>query len=211
MDYAMPRADDMPAFAVGHHNVPSTSNPLGVKGAGEAGCVGAPPAIINAILDALRPCGVKWIEMPATPHQVWRAIRAARAGGGGTQGSASGCGSPGAQRQDEPTALGRRMAGSRDSRLHVPPKEAPRRTAHTIGSRAMPSRNAVLSHPPIYSLEDLGLVPRGEAGRHIPECNAPPGARLPLNTSRVRKKPDYAGGIGNPPKTWMAGPSPAMA
>jgi len=78
MDYAMPRADNMPRFAVGHHDVPSKSNPLGVKGAGEAGCVGAPPAIVNAILDALQPCGVKWIEMPAAPYQVWRAIRAAR-------------------------------------------------------------------------------------------------------------------------------------
>ena len=78
MDYAMPRADDLPPFAVGHHDVPSKSNPLGVKGAGEAGCVGAPPAIVNAILDALQPLGVKWIEMPAVPYQVWRAIRAAR-------------------------------------------------------------------------------------------------------------------------------------
>ena len=82
-------AEDMPPFAVGHHDVPSKSHPLGVKGAGEAGCVGAPPAIINAILEALQPYGVKWIEMPATPYQVWRAIRAARADGGTTGDSAS--------------------------------------------------------------------------------------------------------------------------
>ena len=92
IDYAMPRADDMPPFAVGHHDVSSKSNPLGVKGAGEAGCVGAPPAVVNAILDALQPYGVKWIEMPATPYQVWRAIRAARADGGTTDDSASGRG-----------------------------------------------------------------------------------------------------------------------
>ena len=90
MDYPMPRADDLPSFALGRHDVPSKSNPLGVKGAGEAGCVGAPPAIVNAILDALEPCGVKSIEMPATPHRVWRALRAARAEGGTTEGSASG-------------------------------------------------------------------------------------------------------------------------
>lgn len=82
MDYAMPRADDMPPFAVDHHDVPSKANPLGVKGAGESGCVGSPPAIINAILDARQLYGVKWIEMPATPHQMWRAICNARAKGG---------------------------------------------------------------------------------------------------------------------------------
>jgi carbon-monoxide dehydrogenase large subunit len=75
-------AGDIPPFAVGHHDVPSKSNPLGVKGAGEAGCVGAPPAIVNAILDALQPYGVEWIEMPVTPYQVWRAIRAGCADGG---------------------------------------------------------------------------------------------------------------------------------
>jgi carbon-monoxide dehydrogenase large subunit len=75
MDYAMPRADDVPSFTVGLHDVPCRTNPLGVKGAGEAGCVGAPPAVINAILDALRPLGVKDIAMPATPQRVWQAIR----------------------------------------------------------------------------------------------------------------------------------------
>ncbi|NQU72724.1 MAG: molybdopterin-dependent oxidoreductase, partial [Rhodospirillales bacterium] len=75
LDYAMPRADDMPPISFGHHDIPCLTNPLGVKGAGEAGCVGAPPAVINAILDALRPLGVKDIGMPATPERVWRAIR----------------------------------------------------------------------------------------------------------------------------------------
>jgi carbon-monoxide dehydrogenase large subunit len=75
MDYAMPRADDLPSFAFSTHNVPSTSNPLGVKGAGEAGAVGAPPAVINAIVDALhRHNGLRHIDMPATPRKVWEAM-----------------------------------------------------------------------------------------------------------------------------------------
>ena len=75
MDYAMPRAGDLPAFAFSTHNVPSTSNPLGVKGAGEAGSVGAPPAVINAIVDALHHRnGVRHIDMPATPRRVWEAL-----------------------------------------------------------------------------------------------------------------------------------------
>jgi len=78
-DYAMPRADDLPPLLVEHHDVPCKTNPLGVKGVGEGGSVGAPPAIIHAILDALAPLGVKRIEMPASPQTVWRAIQEARA------------------------------------------------------------------------------------------------------------------------------------
>jgi len=75
MDYAMPRADDIPALAFATHNVPSTSNPFGVKGAGEAGAVGAPPAVINAIVDALhRHAGCRHIDMPATPRRVWETL-----------------------------------------------------------------------------------------------------------------------------------------
>jgi carbon-monoxide dehydrogenase large subunit len=78
MDYAMPRADDIPRFAFSTHNVPTKGNPLGVKGAGEAGAVGAPPAVINAIVDALnRRAGVRHIDMPATPRRVWEALHAA--------------------------------------------------------------------------------------------------------------------------------------
>jgi carbon-monoxide dehydrogenase large subunit len=80
MDYAMPRAADMAPVQIAFHNVPAKTNPLGVKGIGEAGCTGSPPAIMNAILDALRPLGVKTLDMPATPFRVWQAIRAARAG-----------------------------------------------------------------------------------------------------------------------------------
>jgi carbon-monoxide dehydrogenase large subunit len=58
--------------------VPAKTNPLGVKGIGEAGCVGAPPAVMNAILDALRPRGVQHLDMPATPRRVWEALQRAR-------------------------------------------------------------------------------------------------------------------------------------
>ena len=77
-DYCMPRADDFPHIEVGFEEIPSTSNPLGVKGVGEAGAVPAPPAIIEAILDALRPLGVRDLDMPATPQRVWRSIREAK-------------------------------------------------------------------------------------------------------------------------------------
>jgi carbon-monoxide dehydrogenase large subunit len=70
MDYAMPRADDLPSFSVGTHGTPCTHNPLGVKGCGEAGAIGSPPALINAITDAL---GIRDLAMPATPERVWRA------------------------------------------------------------------------------------------------------------------------------------------
>ncbi len=80
MDYAMPRAGDVPSFGFSTHNVPSTSNPFGVKGAGEAGAVGAPPAVINAIVDALyRYAGVRHIDMPATPRRIWEAINGRKA------------------------------------------------------------------------------------------------------------------------------------
>ncbi len=78
-DYCMPRADDFPDIATGFEEIPSTSNPLGVKGVGEAGAVPTPPAIIEAILDALRPLGVDDISMPATSQRVWESIRAASA------------------------------------------------------------------------------------------------------------------------------------
>lgn len=75
MDYAMPRADDVPSFDCGFHHVPCSSNPLGVKGAGEAGAVGAPPAVINAVVDALQPVtGLMHIDMPATREKIWRAL-----------------------------------------------------------------------------------------------------------------------------------------
>ncbi len=79
MDYALPRANDLPDIEVDLLEVPSLSNPLGVKGAGEAGSVGSPPALINAIVDALSIDGVTHIDMPATPETVWKALSTARA------------------------------------------------------------------------------------------------------------------------------------
>jgi carbon-monoxide dehydrogenase large subunit len=78
MDYGMPRAGDFPSFEVKSHEVPAKTNPLGIKGAGEAGTVGALPATMNAIVDAVRPLGIHNLEMPATPQRVWQAITAAR-------------------------------------------------------------------------------------------------------------------------------------
>ncbi len=79
MDYTMPRADDFPEFKIGNVCTPCTHNPLGTKGCGEAGAIGSPPAVINAVLDALHGLGVKEFDMPATPHRVWEAIQAAKA------------------------------------------------------------------------------------------------------------------------------------
>lgn len=78
MDYGMPRATDLPDIAVTFHPVPCTTNPLGVKGAGEAGAIGAPPSVMNALQDALDEFGVDHIDMPATPIAVWNAIQSAR-------------------------------------------------------------------------------------------------------------------------------------
>lgn len=80
MDYAVPRADGMPSFKFETRNVPSTSNPLGIKGAGEAATIGATPAVMNAVIDALhRAYGIRALDMPASPAKVWEAIQAAKA------------------------------------------------------------------------------------------------------------------------------------
>jgi carbon-monoxide dehydrogenase large subunit len=79
MDYAMPRAGDMPEIGFESHPVPAKLNPLGVKGCGEAGCAGALTSVMNAIVNALSDYGVKNIEMPATPERVWATIQEAKA------------------------------------------------------------------------------------------------------------------------------------
>ena len=78
MDYVMPRADDLPALRVGHHVAPCTTNPLGVKGAGESGVAGSLPAGMSAILDALAERGVTELDLPASPLRVWRALQSGR-------------------------------------------------------------------------------------------------------------------------------------
>ena len=75
MDYTMPRADDLPSFEVDRTVTPCPHNPLGVKGAGEAGTIASTPAIVNAVLDALSDYGIKDIKMPLTPERVWRAMQ----------------------------------------------------------------------------------------------------------------------------------------
>jgi carbon-monoxide dehydrogenase large subunit len=85
MDYATPRADDVSNIATSWHSVPCTSNPIGVKGVGEGGTVGATPTVINAILDALAPLGVTDMGLPATPQRVWQAIQSAKPHTGGAR------------------------------------------------------------------------------------------------------------------------------
>ncbi len=83
MDYALPRADDLGAFAVASAGIPTASNPIGAKGVGESGPTGALPATINAVADALAARGVADVPLPATPERIWRALNGGRAGGGG--------------------------------------------------------------------------------------------------------------------------------
>ncbi|MDO8878460.1 MAG: molybdopterin-dependent oxidoreductase, partial [Pseudolabrys sp.] len=79
MDYAMPRAKDSPFFLFETRNTLCKNNPLGVKGAGEAGAIGSCPAVIHAVIDALdRAYGIRHIDMPATPHKIWTVIQSAR-------------------------------------------------------------------------------------------------------------------------------------
>ncbi len=78
MDYALPRANDFPALGFVSHPVPARTNPLGAKGCGEAGCAGSLPAVMNAVVDALSEFGITHIDMPATPHRIWQAIRDAQ-------------------------------------------------------------------------------------------------------------------------------------
>ena len=76
MDYGLPRAEDLPPVSVATHTTLCTHNPLGVKGCGEVGAIGSPPAVINAVVDALRDHGVRHVEMPATPAKIWSIINA---------------------------------------------------------------------------------------------------------------------------------------
>ena len=75
LDYGIPRADMLPAITIDFSPVPSTTNRLGAKGAGEGGTVATTPAVVNAILDALAPLGITGLPMPATSEQIWRAVR----------------------------------------------------------------------------------------------------------------------------------------
>ncbi len=78
MDYALPRADQLPMYQTDRTVTPSPVNPLGVKGAGETGTIAATPTVVNAVLDALVPFGITHLDMPLTPAKIWKAIAAAR-------------------------------------------------------------------------------------------------------------------------------------
>jgi len=84
-DYLLPSAADLPHFTTGRTETPATTNPLGVKGVGEAGTIASTPAVVNAILDALRPYGIRDVVMPCTPERIWRALKTAQDSGPGTQ------------------------------------------------------------------------------------------------------------------------------
>jgi len=83
MDYAMPRAADVPDFELAEHPVPAKTNPLGVKGCGEAGCAGSLTSVMNAVLDALADRGIRHLDMPLTPFRIWQALQKANGGGAG--------------------------------------------------------------------------------------------------------------------------------
>jgi carbon-monoxide dehydrogenase large subunit len=103
-DYLVPSAADLPDFVTDRTETPAVSNPLGVKGVGEAGTIASTPAVVNAVVDALRPLGVRDVRMPCSPHRVWQAIRAARSGAaeevGGTGPAQSGQSGQAAQSGD---------------------------------------------------------------------------------------------------------------
>ncbi|MDQ3052734.1 MAG: molybdopterin-dependent oxidoreductase, partial [Actinomycetota bacterium] len=75
VDYTLPTASDLPHFDTAYNVTPATSNPLGVKGVGEAGCIAAAPAVVNAVVNALRHKGINDVQMPMTPERVWRALQ----------------------------------------------------------------------------------------------------------------------------------------
>jgi carbon-monoxide dehydrogenase large subunit len=82
MDYAMPRAADVPVFVLAEHPVPATTNPLGAKGCGEAGCAGSLTSVMNAVLDALADRGIRHLDMPLTPFRIWQALQQTNGGAG---------------------------------------------------------------------------------------------------------------------------------
>jgi carbon-monoxide dehydrogenase large subunit len=77
-DYGVPTFGELPMYETGETVTPSPVNPLGIKGIGEAGTIGSTPAVANAVLDALRPFGIKHLDMPLTPERIWRAINQAK-------------------------------------------------------------------------------------------------------------------------------------
>ena len=114
-DYLLPTAADVPHYITDRTVTPSTTHPLGTKGVGEAGTIASTPAVINAVIDALRPLGVTDVLMPATPQAVWRAIQAA---------SASGADCSATERPDDPGNVRLRPASTRSTRRWRPSSPA---------------------------------------------------------------------------------------
>ena len=158
MDYAMPRAEDFPMFKIGTVCTPCTHNPLGTKGCGEAGAIGSPPAVINAVLDALAPLGVKDFDMPATPHRVWEAMR---------KGSVSPTSSRSSAPPPPPPKAAHLTHGRKSSCTHSPtnvpprwptPRDWPRPAAKPLagGQTLLASMKLRLAQP--GQLADLGAI-----------------------------------------------------
>jgi carbon-monoxide dehydrogenase large subunit len=80
LDYSVPKAEFFPHFELARTETPTTVNPLGVKGAGETGTIASTPAVVNAVMDALSPLGIRHIDMPLTPERVWRAMHSGNGG-----------------------------------------------------------------------------------------------------------------------------------
>jgi aerobic carbon-monoxide dehydrogenase large subunit len=80
VNYMVPSAVELPSFRLGRTETPSPTNPMGVKGVGETGTIASPPAVMNAVIDALEPFGVDDVDMPASPERVWRAVHGAKGG-----------------------------------------------------------------------------------------------------------------------------------
>ena len=135
----MPRADDLRDMVIESNPVPTKLNPLGAKGAGEAGTVGALPAVINAVIDALAPLGVEQLDMPATSERVWQAIRSARAGLGRARRPRSGSG------RRAPARWSR--CGRRDRRCPSGGGRGPRGSSSSSATRPRPRSGGSAAGP----------------------------------------------------------------
>ena len=110
-EYAMPHATDLPAFEAAHTETPTKLNPLGARGVGEGATIGATPAVVNAVLDALAPLGVTDVPMPMTPMRVWHAIERAREGQSSGPVAGANPSPPSGSQAGRSTALGRGTSG----------------------------------------------------------------------------------------------------
>ena len=194
MDYAMPRADDLPMFADEVHSVPATTNPLGVKGAGEAGTTAAIAAVMNAVADAIPGSGAK-IQMPATPEKVWKACQE-MAELLGPPSVHCRCGDV----ENRPSAAGKSAASCSGSRVLRAGGAATRADA-VLDQRAQlnHARQTAISRSSLFRRETIGLgVPPARRSRSTRPCRSgvPDRARpRPLRRRRHRQRPGQPGPI----------------